>query len=79
MTNLTKPLCLLALGLSCLPAPAREYEGSRANSVPLNGPWEFARGCEEGVYERAQEQQKISWQPVVLPGPFMKGSQEAAN
>lgn len=36
MRHLTKPLCLLLLGLGCLTSFAREYEGSRANSILLN-------------------------------------------
>ena len=44
MTHLTKSLCLLAIVLSCLTSFAREYEGSRANSILLNGTWEFVRG-----------------------------------
>ena len=44
VTHLTKSLCLLAFVLSCLTSFAREYEGSRSNSVLLNGSWEFVRG-----------------------------------
>ena len=44
MAHLMKPLCFLALGLGCLSSFAREFEGSRENSILLNGLWEFARG-----------------------------------
>ncbi len=79
MTHLTKPLCLLILGLGCLPSLAREYEGSRANSILLNGAWEFARGeGDEGAATAAGER-KIRWQQVTLPGPFMRENPQAAN
>jgi hypothetical protein len=38
MTHLTKPICLLALSFGRLTSLAREYEGSRENSILLNGP-----------------------------------------
>lgn len=79
MSQLTKPLCLLILALPCLSSLAREYEGSHANSILLNGPWEFARGDGSEGAETAAGQQKVPWQQVALPGPFMKWSQEAAH
>ena len=79
MTHLTKALCLLAVGLGCLTSPAREYEGSRENSVVLNGQWEFSFGDGSEGAEVAAGQRKIQWQQVTLPGPFMKWNQEVAN
>jgi hypothetical protein len=75
----TKTLCLLALGLGCLTSFAREYEGSRANSILLNGAWEFTRGDGNEGAETATAQGKLHWQMVDLPGPFMAYSREAAN
>ena len=37
-------LCVLSLALGHLAALPQESEGSRTNSMLLNGPWEFARG-----------------------------------
>jgi len=79
MTHLTMPLCLLALGLWCVTSLAREYEGSRANSILLNGDWEFARGNGDEGAESAARAQRLPWQPVTLPGPFMQWNQQAAN
>ena len=70
-------LTLLGIGFPGL--PARGYEGQRANSVLLNGQWEFAKGSGDERAETAPGQQKLNWQPVTLPGPFMKWNQEAAN
>ena len=77
MTHLARPLFLLILGLGCLPSFAREYEGSRANSVLLNGAWEFAVG--DGTEGAESGPPGLRWQPVTLPGPFMKWNQEVAN
>jgi hypothetical protein len=70
MTHLTKALCLLTLGLGCLTSLAREYEGSRENSVLLNGQWELVFGDGNEYAETAAGQQKMDWQEVSLPGPF---------
>ena len=79
MTHLTKPLCLLILGMGCLPSFAREYEGARANSVLLNGAWEFALGDGTEGAESDARAAAMRWQPVTLPGPFMKWNQEVAK
>ncbi|MBP7937465.1 MAG: hypothetical protein KA354_22710 [Phycisphaerae bacterium] len=70
---------LLALGICCFGLPALGYEGQRANSVLLNGQWEFAKGKGDEDAQAATGRQRLDWQPVTLPGPFMKYSQEAAN
>jgi hypothetical protein len=79
MMHLTKPLFLFALGLGCLTSSAREYEGSRENSILLNGQWEFARGDGNEGAQTATGQREFTWQQVKLPGPFMSWSQEAAT
>ena len=74
-----KTLWLVAIGLGCCASFARESEGSRTNSILLNGPWEFARGDGNEGAETPAAQASLAWQPVTLPGPFMPWSQEAAN
>jgi hypothetical protein len=68
-----------ALTLAALTCLARESEGSRTNSVLLNGAWEFSKGEGVEAAETASGQARLQWQPVTLPGPFMRYSQEAAN
>ena len=79
MMLLTKPLCLSALALWCVTSFAREYEGSRANSILLNGAWEFALGDGTEGAESGAGERKIRWQQVTLPGPFMRETQQAAT
>lgn len=79
MPHLMKSLCLLASGLACATSWAREFEGARQNSVLLNGHWEFARGDGDERAETAAGQRNLPWQPITLPGPFMKWNHEAAN
>jgi len=79
MKHWTISLCLLAVALGCLVSQAREHEGTRTNSVLLNGVWEFARGDGTECAETAAGQGQIQWQQVTLPGPFMAWSKEAAN
>jgi len=79
MRHLSKPLCLLILALGNLASLAREYEGSRTNSILLNGPWEFARGDGTEGVEAVAGQRQLQWQQVKLPGPFMAWSKDAAN
>jgi hypothetical protein len=79
VAHLTKAFCLLALGLWCVPSFAREYEGSRANSVLLNGAWEFVCGNGDEDAETVAGQRGLTWQEVTLPGPFMRWNKEAAN
>lgn len=58
---------------------ARESEGSRTNSVLLNGPWEFVLGEGTEGAEAAAGQAKLEWKPVNLPGPFLRWNQDLAN
>ncbi|MCX8155913.1 MAG: hypothetical protein N3J91_05595 [Verrucomicrobiae bacterium] len=71
-------LLILGLLLPCL-SLARESEGMRTNSLLLNGPWEFFVGQGHEGAEQPGNQSKFKWQPVVLPGPFLKWSAQAAN
>jgi len=56
-----------------------DWEGRRANSVLLNGEWEFAPGDGSERAESPDGANRLHWQVVILPGPFMPWSQEAAN
>jgi hypothetical protein len=82
MAHLRTSFWLVVLGLGCLPSFAREYEGSRANSVLLNGAWEFALGDGAESAESGPGQRELRWRQVTLPGPFMTfkaWNQEPAN
>lgn len=72
-------LGLLALLVGAVPVIGRESEGARANSVLLNGTWEFVRGAGDENAETAAGSRKLEWRTVKLPGPFMPWSQEAGN
>jgi hypothetical protein len=56
-----------------------DWEGRRANSVLLNGDWEFSVGDGSERAESPEGANRLSWQAVTLPGPFMSWSREAAN
>src|SRR5512139_3732851 len=58
---------------------ARESEGNRTNSILLNGAWEFSRGEGDENAETQAGRQKLRWEPIQLPGPFMRWSQKAVN
>ena len=79
MTHRARGLALLAVTLGCLISLARESEGSRANSLLLNGAWEWALGEGDEGAETAAGEQKLRWRQVTLPGPFMAWNQEVAN
>ena len=57
----------------------RMWEGWRANSVSLNGEWEFSPGDGNERAETSEGTSRLHWKTVTLPGPFMPWSQEAAN
>ncbi len=61
------------------PASPRDWEGRHANSILLNGDWEFSRGDGSEQAESPDGAKRLSWQAVTLPGPFMPWSREAAN
>lgn len=70
---------ILLLSLTQFTSVARESEGSRTNSILLNGTWEFVRGQGDEPAESPAGQQTLQWKQVQLPGPFMPYSQEAAT
>lgn len=75
-------LWLVCLGAALVKggtSDAREYEGSRANSVGLNGTWAFVVGDGSEQAERPDDANRLDWKTVTLPGPFMPYSPEAAN
>lgn len=79
MADLTKLVCLFALGLWSVTSLARDHEGARENSVLLNGVWEFVRGDGNEGAETTSAQRTLPWEQVSLPGPFMAWSREAAT
>ena len=56
-----------------------DWEGRRTNSILLNGDWEFSPGDGSEQAESPDGANRLHWQAVTLPGPFMPWSQEAAN
>jgi hypothetical protein len=72
-------LCATIVLVSAVTASARESEGARANSVLLNGPWEYVLGDGSESAETTGGQAKLQWKQVTLPGPFMRWNQEIAN
>ncbi|HOY58203.1 MAG TPA: hypothetical protein PK640_08730 [Verrucomicrobiota bacterium] len=72
-------LGLLLVAVVCFRGLARESEGARANSVLLNGPWEYVLGEGSEGAETAAGQATLPWERVTLPGPFMPWNQEVAN
>ncbi len=73
--RVVRALILLVLGSAGFTQMASAQEGQRSNSVLLNGQWQFARGSGDEEVEA----QRLDWQTVKLPGPFMKYSQQAVN
>jgi hypothetical protein len=55
------------------------YGGRRADSVPLNGAWEFALGNGDERAEMADGAAKLAWRPARLPGPFVPWTDENAT
>ena len=70
---------LATLTLVCLALTAFASEGRRAQSVLLNGVWQFARGKGDEGAERPAGQAKLQWQPVDLPGQFFQGDPKLAT
>jgi hypothetical protein len=68
---------LLCIVFVCPVAGA--YEGQRANSVLLNGGWEFARGNGDESAESAAGQKGLNWRAVQIPGPFMEWNERLAR
>ncbi len=57
----------------------RDWEGRHADSISLNGDWEFSPGDGSERAESPDGAKRLPWQVVRLPGPFMPWSREAAN
>lgn len=75
---------VIVCGLTAVVVPAiastdRDWEGRRANSILLNGDWEFCVGDGSEQAETPDGANRLSWKTVTLPGPFMRYSQGAAN
>ncbi|MCX7872702.1 MAG: hypothetical protein N2487_05400, partial [Verrucomicrobiae bacterium] len=77
MKNESKTIIVFILFFSTL--LAREFEGSRKNSILLNGVWEYVQG--NGMEEETilSNRGDYKWQKVNIPGPFMPYNNEAAT
>ncbi|HRZ36017.1 MAG TPA: glycoside hydrolase family 2 TIM barrel-domain containing protein [Candidatus Paceibacterota bacterium] len=71
--------CATTVWASMVSAWGRESEGARANSVLLNGLWEYVLGDGSEGAETTAGQAKLQWKQVTLPGPFMPWNREVAN
>ncbi len=71
MTHLTRLIWLLVLWFGCLTSSARKYEGSRENSILLNGTWEFLLGDGTEAVESGSGERSDHWRQADLPGRFM--------
>ena len=67
-----------AANASIAPTRSMDWEGRRANSVLLNGEWEFAPGDGNERAERAENANSLSWTVVTLPGSVVKYADPAA-
>jgi len=56
-----------------------DEKGPRANSIALNGAWEFAVGDGNEAAETGEGAGRLGWKAVTLPDSFMKWSDEAAT
>ena len=72
-------LMIVAVCVLCLGSTAYAYEGRHADSVLLNGVWEFAAGKGDARAETPEGQAHLEWRQVTLPGPFMGWDREAAT
>jgi len=72
-------LVMLALIAAFRASRAHAYEGQRANSVLLNGTWQFALGSGDEGGETPEGQAALEWQEVDLPGQFMPWDEEVAK
>ena len=78
MKQLSQSLCLLILALSNYTGLTREFEGSRTNSILLNGQWEFVRGDGSEGADASAGQASLSWQPGTLPGLRIRAARPCA-
>lgn len=71
-------LGLVCFALSLSLAEGGSSEGQHADSISLNGPWEFALGNGDEHAETPEGASRLSWKPVTLPGALLKYSDPAA-
>ena len=69
---LKKILVMFVLGVICMCSTGWADGSWRANSMSLNGPWQFVLGDGNERAETPAQQAKLRWQPITLPGRFMK-------
>jgi len=67
-----------AVGASNTPGSLPDWEGRRANSILLNGDWEFSPGDGGERAETSEGASRLRWQVVALPGSVVKYSDPAA-
>ncbi len=72
-------LIAVLLGVVCMCGVSYGYEGRRADSVLLNGDWEFALGNGDEHAETAAGAAKLAWRPARLPGTFVPWTEENAE
>jgi len=70
---------ILVFCLAGIAPSAAALEGRRADSVLLNGAWEFALGQGDEEAYAPDGQAALHWQPVELPGQFVPWDREAAT
>jgi len=70
----------LMLAIFACASSALAQEGKHANSLPLNGAWQFVLGDGDEEAQAPQNQSKLKWQAVTLPGgSFTSFSDDAAT
>lgn len=69
---LKKILVTFVLGVMCMCSTGWADGSWRENSMSLNGPWQFVLGDGNERAETPAQQAKLRWQPITLPGRFMK-------
>ncbi|MBI5723555.1 MAG: hypothetical protein HZA50_06325 [Planctomycetes bacterium] len=77
MENLHLHLAVVLLASLC--CVALGYEGPRADSVSLNGQWEFVEGGGDEAAETPEGAAKLQWQATTLPGNFVPWNEKAAT
>lgn len=69
-------LCIVLVLLALICPTAFAYEGRRADSVLLNGDWQYVVGDGNEAADTAAGQDKLTWLAAKLPGqfvPFVQG------
>jgi len=72
-------LIAIIIGVTCMSSLAYGYEGRRADSVLLNGAWEFVLDQGDQHAETLAEAEQFQWRPCRLPGEFVPWSEENAT